>query len=604
MNMMKNIYLFLMLLLAMNYQGMALTNINSGPVSGIWAASGSPYLIQGNIVVNQNQMLEIQPGVEVIFQGCYKFDVKGLIRCKGNATAPIIFKINDTTGWHVDSLPAGGWKGIDLFDYTYQGVTDTNVFEYCEIRDTKSGSLVFEQGGVLNNNRNLIVSHCKFYHNIRNTSTSSGMLCNLMLDSVKYVRMEHCEIFDNIVSNQMIAAIGYASTAAQSRFDFRNNNLHHNICGNALYCHKIKADIRLNKFEHHTRKGIHHGTLRLYEDESLVYHNQFAFNTTGVLGAITVSLGKTIIDGNLICNNQLDDGDCGVSDGGAGISLVGQFMQADPSRQYLVKNNVIANNHSVYLTGGIKVYHCNARVVNNTIVNNSSDYLGCGMTITAPFSDVMVKNNLFYGNLNNGQPANSFLSNHDIYALSFNTLYMNYNAFELPLSESIYLGSGSLSADTVQNKIGQTPYFVNPSQSVSVMDDARLRDFSLTPPSVMIDQGDTVGVFASPVDFNFNTRIINQRIDIGAIEFQNQAQGVEEPEIQSFRFFPNPVEGSFFWVSEEAIKYIRMIDLNGRVVNEVPCHGQTNGWISLEGMASGNYILMTNTGAYYQMIKR
>lgn len=44
-----------------------------------------------------------------------------------------------------------------------------------------------------------------------------------------------------------------------------------------------------------------------------------------------------------------------------------------------------------------------------------------------------------------------------------------------------------------------------------------------------------------------------------------------------------------FLVSEEAVKYVRMVDLRVRVMNEVLYHGQTDGQISFAGKDFGNY---------------
>ena len=51
----------------------AQTIVPGGNVSGIWTAAGSPYLIEGEITVPEGDTLVINPGVEVIFQGNFKF---------------------------------------------------------------------------------------------------------------------------------------------------------------------------------------------------------------------------------------------------------------------------------------------------------------------------------------------------------------------------------------------------------------------------------------------------------------------------------------------------------------------------------------------------
>ena len=47
----------------------AQTTIPGGYVSGTWEESGSPYLIEGEVTVHSDSTLNIEPGVEVNFNG-------------------------------------------------------------------------------------------------------------------------------------------------------------------------------------------------------------------------------------------------------------------------------------------------------------------------------------------------------------------------------------------------------------------------------------------------------------------------------------------------------------------------------------------------------
>ena len=72
------------------------TVIPGGSVSGTWTASGSPYLIEGEIVINNRQTLTIESGVEVIFQGHYKLIVNGWLQAIGAESDSILFTAADT----------------------------------------------------------------------------------------------------------------------------------------------------------------------------------------------------------------------------------------------------------------------------------------------------------------------------------------------------------------------------------------------------------------------------------------------------------------------------------------------------------------------------
>ena len=77
----------------------AQTNV-SGNQSGIWSLENSPYLVTDHITILAGQTLTIEPGVEVRFQGYYKFNVLGNLQAQGTENARILFTAeNQTTGW-------------------------------------------------------------------------------------------------------------------------------------------------------------------------------------------------------------------------------------------------------------------------------------------------------------------------------------------------------------------------------------------------------------------------------------------------------------------------------------------------------------------------
>ncbi len=76
------------------------TIIPGGYVSGTWEASGSPYLVEGWITVHDDSSLIIESGVEVIFQGYYRFIINGYFEAIGTESDSILFTAADTSeGW-------------------------------------------------------------------------------------------------------------------------------------------------------------------------------------------------------------------------------------------------------------------------------------------------------------------------------------------------------------------------------------------------------------------------------------------------------------------------------------------------------------------------
>lgn len=133
-------YLFIILTLIV-CSLLAQTDIPAGYVSGTWTAEGSPYLINGNIEIPNGQILTIEPGVLVEFQGHYRFNVQGRLLAEGTEEGNIIF---------TPSSLAVGWKGIQ-FDNVL-AMNDSSKVKYCVIKsvykDHNSDIEISEGGGI------------------------------------------------------------------------------------------------------------------------------------------------------------------------------------------------------------------------------------------------------------------------------------------------------------------------------------------------------------------------------------------------------------------------------------------------------------------------
>jgi parallel beta-helix repeat protein len=128
---MKTIFLTIVAIILMYTISSAQTPIPGGNVSGTWTLTGSPYLIEGNIIVPDGQTLIVEPGVQIRFDGQYKFDIQGKILAIGNSANMITFTATDTT--------VAKWSGI-RFDHT-SSTNDTSVFHYCTIEYSDSGAI-------------------------------------------------------------------------------------------------------------------------------------------------------------------------------------------------------------------------------------------------------------------------------------------------------------------------------------------------------------------------------------------------------------------------------------------------------------------------------
>jgi predicted outer membrane repeat protein len=133
----------------------------SGDQSGVWTPGGSPYLVTGEIVVPAGLSLTIEPGVEVNFQGHYKFTVNGYLQALGTEADSIYFTTDDqTTGW-------GGLR-IDS--------DDVCALSFCRIEFGKtSGSYPdIHGGGLALLSSDAVVANCVFADNDA-TGSDNGM---------------------------------------------------------------------------------------------------------------------------------------------------------------------------------------------------------------------------------------------------------------------------------------------------------------------------------------------------------------------------------------------------------------------------------------------
>jgi len=154
----------LILVISVYFQAlMAQTNV-SGNQSGTWTLAGSPYQVTGDITIPTGQTLQIEAGVQVLFQGYYRIYVDGKIEANGTDGQMILFSpVNQTTGW----------GGIRL-----DGTPDISVFHYCKFeygKTSATGSYPDMHGGaVVIKDADAQFFNCIFSHNDA-TGDNDGM---------------------------------------------------------------------------------------------------------------------------------------------------------------------------------------------------------------------------------------------------------------------------------------------------------------------------------------------------------------------------------------------------------------------------------------------
>ncbi len=133
----------------------------TGDQTGTWNASGSPYNVVGTVTVPSGELLTIEPGVEVNFQGYYQFVVNGDLQAIGTEADSIYFTTDNI---------ATGWGGIRVDS------DDIVTLSYCRIEYGKTAGDYpdIHGGGLALLGSNAIVSNCVFANNDA-TGNDNGM---------------------------------------------------------------------------------------------------------------------------------------------------------------------------------------------------------------------------------------------------------------------------------------------------------------------------------------------------------------------------------------------------------------------------------------------
>src|SRR5665213_664925 len=94
---MKRILFVFSLLTALSPQLFASTSVGASLSENTqWDQTGSPYIVQGRVLVPPGVTLNIGPGVQVLFQGPATLQISGELKIDGSAAAPAV--INMTNG--------------------------------------------------------------------------------------------------------------------------------------------------------------------------------------------------------------------------------------------------------------------------------------------------------------------------------------------------------------------------------------------------------------------------------------------------------------------------------------------------------------------------
>ena len=338
---MKKITLILVLFTAvggLSINTNAQTPVPGGNVSGTWALTGSPYLIQGAIIIPNDSTLTIEPGVTVNFQGTYKLYVQGRIIAIGTATDTIIFTVANTTN---------GWRGI-RFDNT-PATNDTSKLYYCKLQYGKAtGNSPDNKGGTFYfyNFSKVIIANCRI-SNCTANSYGGGIFCYSSSPTIS----------NNTISNNTTNNGGGGGIYCDSGSPtISNNTISNNTAyggGGGIYCFYSSPTISNNTISNNTTNS-NGGGIFCYSNNSTITNNTIVNNSAVNGGALYCTgtsnpiLRNTILWGNIastsgqqvFLNDEGSDPNfyyCNVQGGTAAFGLNGNFYTG------IYQNNINAD---------------------------------------------------------------------------------------------------------------------------------------------------------------------------------------------------------------------------------------------------------------------
>jgi predicted outer membrane repeat protein len=143
-------------------------NHKSGNVFGTWSnETYSTYIIDGDITVSAGNTLILEPGIEIVFSGHYKFNVYGKLLALGTEDANINFTAqNQATGWH----------GLRLFNQNANG-QEISTLSYCNLLYGRAnGTYPDNNGGAIYcDNSNININNSIISNN--SATGAGGAIC-------------------------------------------------------------------------------------------------------------------------------------------------------------------------------------------------------------------------------------------------------------------------------------------------------------------------------------------------------------------------------------------------------------------------------------------
>ena len=373
------------------------THIPAGNVSGVWTFANSPYIIDGEISIQINNTLAIEPGVEVIFSGHYKFNIYGKILAEGTVSDIIFFTAQDTEI---------GWHSLRFWNTSSNG-QDSSKVVYCDLRLGKAtGEGNEKNGGAIycNNSSDILIRDCVITKNYAE-SHGGGIHCSNSSPSLINVT-----ITGNNVYSDWHAYGGGISCSSSSPI-LENVTISGNGCyskqsyGGGIYCSDSSPNLEDVTITGNISEGYEAFGAGIYCTES----NPILLNVTITGNYCDSSNG---FGGGICCsdsNPNLED----VTITGNSAAYGGGFSCSNSNPT--LENVTITGNYGYYQGGGIYCGDSSPSLENVTINENYAYAQGGGIYLISNsnpiLTNVTITDNNAPGTLSSNSGGGIYCSN-------------------------------------------------------------------------------------------------------------------------------------------------------------------------------------------------
>lgn len=381
-----------------------------------WTLTGSPYIVIGNILVDNGVILTINAGITVKFDSLMALQIDGELIARGDNSNKITFTSNQSTSTR------GDW-GFILFSNTSIDASfdisgnyiSGSILEYCVIEYAGGGTSV--QGAVVMDDALPFINYSTIQH-----SAMSGIYASNLMGSLK---ITNNDIGDNLYSGIRVSG-GYAIISKNSIHD----NYAADYGGGGIFTMSNTSEIFnnsiVNNMAHGYAAGGGGGGIYIREGTSTISKNIIKKNSlidtlAGEGGGILIYYNCTAT----ISNNDITNNKAGYGGGIYSIEATSAIF-----------NNIISDNKA-YISGGI--YGDANNISNNSIINNSAQN---GSAIFTAYNAISghYTYNTFVGNKSTGTAPVNTINISSLPLFNYNNIFNNTATYEL------YNGTASTSA--------------------------------------------------------------------------------------------------------------------------------------------------------------